>query len=104
MQKGEMPMDSKPSMPGSLKDQKATEEALTRLLREATAIADRRTDMARSDALRARSQIDAMLGPVAHLKDDRFPGTPSPGKRASRVLGRLLIVAFIGVGCTLESV
>jgi hypothetical protein len=96
-------MDSRPSIPAPLQDQKATEEALTKLLREATAIAsDRRTDMARSDALRAAEpSIDAMLGPVADLKYDRFPGTPSPGKRASRVLSRFLIVAFIGVGCTL---
>jgi hypothetical protein len=98
MQKGEMPMDSRPSIPGPPQDQKAAEEALTELLREATAIAsDRRTDMARSDALRAAEpSIDAMLRPAADLKDDRFPGTPSPGKRASRVLSRFLIVAFIG--------
>jgi hypothetical protein len=103
MQKWEVPMDSRPSIPGPPKDQKATEEALTKLLQEATAIAsDRRTDMARSDALRAAEpSIDAMLGPVADLKDDRFPATSSPGKRASRVLSRFLIVAFIGVGCTL---
>jgi chemotaxis protein histidine kinase CheA len=96
-------MDSRPSIPGPPQDQKAAEEALTELLREATAIAsDRRTDMARSDALRAAEpSIDAMLGPVADLKDDRFPATSSPGKRASRVLSRFLIVAFIGVGCTL---
>ena len=70
-------MDSRPSIPGPPQDQKATEEALTKLLREATAIAsDRRTDALRA----AGPSIDAMLGPVADLKDDRFPGTPSPGK------------------------
>ncbi len=35
------------------KDQKAAEEALTKLLREANIASDRCTDMARSDALRA---------------------------------------------------
>src|SRR6266536_2592415 len=98
-----MSMDSTHNMPGPPKDQKAAEEALTKLLREATAIAsDRCTDMARSNTLRAAGpSVDAMLGPVADLKDDRFPGTPSPGRRASRVLSRFLILAVIGVGCTL---
>ncbi len=96
-------MDSTPSMPGPPKDQKAAEEALTKLLQEATAItSDRRTDMTRLDALRAAEQsVDAMLGPVADLKGDRFSGTPSPGRRASRVLTRLLIVTIIGVGSIL---
>ena len=98
-------MDSTPSMPGPPKDQKAAEEALTKLLQEATAItSDRRTDMTRLDALRAAEQsVDAMLGPVADLKGDRFSGTPSPGRRASRVLTRLLIVTIIGVGSILAS-
>src|SRR6266536_48215 len=79
-----MSMDSTHNMPGPPKDQKAAEEALTKLLREATAIAsDRCTDMARSNTLRAAGpSVDAMLGPVADLKDDRFPGTPSPGRPA----------------------
>ncbi len=39
--------------------------------------------------------------PPADVKDDRFLGdTPSPGRRSSRAL-TFLIVAFIGVGCTL---
>jgi hypothetical protein len=82
------------------KDQKAAEEALSRLLREATAIAsDRRTD---SDALPvAEPSLDATLRP-ADLKDVRFlSDTPSPGRRASPALTRFLIVAFIGVACTL---
>ncbi len=92
-------MDSRPSIPGPPKDQNAAEEALTKLLQEATAIAsDRRTDMTRSDALRAEPSVDATLGPVADLRGDRFSGTPSPGKRTLRVLSRLLIVAIIGVG------
>src|SRR6266699_5999537 len=100
MQKWEIRMDSRPSIPGPPKDQKAAEEALTKLLQEATAIAsDRRTDMTRLDALRAAEpSVDATLGPVADLRGDRVSGTPSPGKRALRVLSRLLIVAIIGVG------
>src|SRR6266571_8088698 len=96
MQKWEIRMDSRPSIPGPAKDQNAAEEALTKLLQEATAIAsDRRTDMT---ALRAEPSVDATLGPVADLRGDRVSGTPSPGKRALRVLSRLLIVAIIGVG------
>src|SRR6266567_3219865 len=96
MQKWEIRMDSRPSIPGPAKDQNAAEEALTKLLQEATAIAsDRRTDMT---ALRAEPSVDATLGPVADLRGDRFSGTPSPGKRTLRVLSRLLIVAIIGVG------
>jgi hypothetical protein len=84
-------------------DRKAFEDALSKVLEEATALAsDRRTDIAGSDALPvAEPSLDATLRP-ADLKDVRFlSDTPSPGRRASRTLTRFLIVAFIGVACTL---
>jgi hypothetical protein len=53
-----------------------------------------------SDALPAAS-LDATLRP-ADLKDDGLlSDTPSPSRRASRAFTRFLIVAFMGVGCTL---
>ncbi len=60
---------------------KAVEEALSRLLQEASAIgSDRRTDIARA----AQPSIDATLH-SAELKDDRFQSVrPSFGRRASR--------------------
>jgi hypothetical protein len=81
---------------------KAAEEALSRVLQEATAIAsDRRTDMARSALRVAGPSIDATLH-SAELKDDRFQSVrPSFGRRASRALARFLIPAFIGVAGTL---
>src|SRR5262245_15236626 len=57
--------------------------------------------MASSDALRGEPPPHTTPRP-ADLKDDRFLGdTPSPGRRFSRALTRFLVVAFIGVGCTL---
>ena len=81
---------------------KAAEEALSRVLQEATAIAcDRRTDMAGSALRVAGPSIDATLH-SAELKDDRFQSVrPSFGGRASRALARFLIPAFIGVAGTL---
>ncbi len=81
---------------------KAAEEALSRVLQEATAIAsDRRTDMARSALRVAGPSFDATLH-SAELKDDRFQSVrPSFGRRASRALARFLIPAFIGVAGTL---
>jgi hypothetical protein len=102
------PMDSAPSQPQVNTDQgsadvKALEEALSRLVGEDTASAsERRAQMAGSDAVWAdEPSLDATFR-LANLKDHPFLGeTPSPGRRFSRAVTRLLIVAFIGVGCTL---
>jgi hypothetical protein len=77
---------------------KAAEEALSRLLQEATAIAsDRRTDMAGFAIRVAGPSIDATL-PSAELKDDRFQSVKTSfGRRASHALARFLIPAFIAV-------
>ena len=81
---------------------KAVEEALSRVLQEATAIAsDRRTDMAGSALRVAGPSIDATLH-SAELKDDRFQRVrPSFARRASRALARFLITFCIGVAATL---
>ncbi len=64
---------------------KAVEEALSRLLQEASAIgSDRRTDIPGSAIRAAQPSIDATLH-SAELKDDRFQSVrPSFGRRASR--------------------
>ncbi len=82
---------------------KALEEALSRLVGEDTdSASDRRAEMTGSDAVWAdEPSLHARFRP-ADLKEDRFLGdTQSPDRRSSRTLTRFLIVAFIGVGCTL---
>ena len=105
--KGKAPMDSTlgPAQTNTHQDSgeiKAVEEALSRVLQEATAIAsDRRTDMAGSALRVAGPSIDATLH-SAELKDDRFQRVrPSFARRASRALARFLITFCIGVAATL---
>ncbi len=100
-----VPMDSPPSRPQVDTDQgsadvKALEEALSRLV--GASASARRAEMAGSNAVWAGEPSLHATFPPADLKDDRFLGdTPSPGRRSSRTLTRFLVVAFIGVGCTL---
>ena len=82
-------------------DLKALEEALSGLVGEGPS--DWRTKMASSDALRpvepspytTPRPVD-LKGKIGVLSD-----TPPPGRRFLRALTRFLVVAFIGVGCTL---
>jgi hypothetical protein len=104
-EKGEAPMASTlgPVQANTHQDSgDAAEQALSRLLQEATAIAsERRTDVAGSALRIAGPSIDATLH-SAERKDDRFQSVgPSFGRRASRALARFLIPAFIGVAGTL---
>jgi hypothetical protein len=102
------PMDPTPSLPQVNTDQgrtdvKALEEALSKLVGEGTACAfERRAQMAGSDAVWADEPSLRATPRIADLKDHPFLGdTPSPRSRFSRALTRFLVVAFIGVGCTL---
>jgi hypothetical protein len=102
------PMDPTPSRPQVNTDQgrtdvKALEEALSKLVGEGTASAfERRAQMAGSDAVWADEPSLRATPRIADLKDRPFLGdTPSPRSRFSRALTRFLVVAFIGVGCTL---
>jgi hypothetical protein len=102
------PMDPTPSRPQVNTDQgrtdvKALEEALSKLVGEGTASAfERRAQMAGSDAVWADEPSLRATPRIADLKDHPFLGdTPSPRSRFSRALTRFLVVAFIGVGCTL---
>jgi hypothetical protein len=107
MKKGKASMDSTlgPAQTNTHQDSgeiKAAQEALSRVLQEATAIAsDRRADMAGSALRVVGPSIDTTLH-SAEPKDDRFQSVrPSFGRRASRALARFLIPAFIGVAGTL---